>query len=83
MIPTYKNGTGVICYKWAYLKGKPKKKEIVVAKVGGKNLIKRVTNVDGDKVFLVGDNQNQSTDSRAFGWVNSWQIIGKVIYSFS
>jgi nickel-type superoxide dismutase maturation protease len=41
-------------------------------------LVKRVKQIEGDYLFLVGDNPSQSTDSRHFGMVEREQIIGTV-----
>ncbi|HUF05487.1 MAG TPA: nickel-type superoxide dismutase maturation protease [Aridibacter sp.] len=43
-------------------------------------MAKRITAIDANgKFFLVGDNSDESTDSRRFGPVSSDLILGKVI----
>ncbi len=51
--------------------------DIVVIKHAGLDKIKRVQEVKDDKVYVVGDNKDLSTDSRSFGWIDRAQIIGK------
>jgi nickel-type superoxide dismutase maturation protease len=46
----------------------------------GLYLIKRVSGIKGDSLFVLGDNAKLSDDSRSFGYVKSCEIIGKVIY---
>ena len=46
---------------------------------GGIILVKRVSSISGDGVFLQGDNPKESLDSRHFGVISSKNIIGKVI----
>ncbi len=82
MIPTLKEGYEVICYRWAYAKKSPKVGDIVVAKIKDLEIIKRVMFVRDDEVYLQGDNEHQSTDSRNFGWINNRQIVGKAVWTF-
>lgn len=43
-------------------------------------LLKRVREVDADgKIFLVGDNEAESTDSRTLGWFSPNDVCGTVI----
>ena len=46
----------------------------------GLEKIKRIQAIDGDKLYVVGDNQLASTDSRAFGWLDRNAVRGKVIW---
>lgn len=73
MYPTLKEGQEVLTFNW----NKPKVRDIVVMK---DQKIKRVQKIIGNKVYLVGDNKTESTDSRHFGPVDISQVIGKVIY---
>lgn len=74
MKPTLKEGQEVLTFNWS----KPKVGDVVVVK--GK-IIKRIQKIMGDKVYLVGDNQAESTDSRHFGLVEKSQIVGRVLLS--
>ncbi len=83
MVPTLKEGYEVICYRWAYSQKKlPKVDDIVVAKIKDLEIIKRVVFVRDDEVYLKGDNEHESTDSRNFGWINFRQIVGKAVWVF-
>jgi signal peptidase I len=59
---------------------KIKKGDIVVFKNEGKILIKRVAKIEGSKFTVLGDNRNDSYDSRNFGSVSKKDIIGKVVF---
>lgn len=80
MIPTLRPGQDVISFNWAYFGKKPKIGDIVIIKQDGKEIIKRIQNVHDREVFVQGDNEEESTDSRHFGSVKQEQIVGKVIY---
>ncbi len=83
MLPTLKEGYEILCYRWAYSpKNPPKVGDLVVAKIKDLEIIKRVVFVRDDEVYLKGDNEEQSTDSRNFGWINNRQIVGKAIWTF-
>ncbi|MDE2025767.1 MAG: S26 family signal peptidase [Patescibacteria group bacterium] len=45
-----------------------------------KPLIKRVKEIKNTACFVLGDNVNESTDSRDFGWIAIDTVVGKVIY---
>lgn len=80
MFPTLRERQNVLSFNWAYLERLPKAGDIVVIKQEGKEIVKRVQKVVDRKVFVTGDNQEESTDSRHFGPVGMDQIVGKVIY---
>jgi signal peptidase I len=73
MEPTLKEGQHVFSFNWFL---KPKLKDIVVALVDSRFIIKRVVKIKNEELFLEGDNKLMSTDSRNFGWVNKSQVIG-------
>jgi len=82
MEPALKQNDYVIVNKFAYVFGKPKKNDIIVFKhPRGKKkfLIKRIHKINGNKLFVVGDNKTYSTDSRHFGAINKHLIIGKLL----
>ena len=90
MNPTLKEGQEVLTFNW----GKVKKRDVVVVKSATRSassgralkvqseIIKRVQKIIDNKVYLVGDNKDQSTDSRHFGPMDQSQVIGKVLYYF-
>ena len=53
--------------------------QIALARHGGKEIIKRVTHIEGDQYYLVGDNSHESTDSRHYGFVNKSDILGTIM----
>lgn len=77
MLPTLTPGQDVLVLCWFY---DPKKGDIVAVKVHGKEMIKRIQKTDDRRIFVIGENEKMSTDSRNFGWIKKDQIIGKVIY---
>ena len=80
MWPALKPGNSVISFNWYYLLFRLKPNDLIVAKLNNKLLIKRVRKLDGgDKVWIEGDNKNESTDSRTFGWIRKSDLVGKVI----
>jgi len=93
MEPTIKPGQLIFIYRLEYgflipflnkyivLWNKPKKDEIVVLKSPeeGKVVVKRCITVSGDNVFLIGDNKSKSIDSRFYGFVSIYSLLGKVI----
>ena len=80
MVPVLRPGQDVLSFNWAYLGRKPKRGDIVVVKVGSKEMVKRVDKVYDRTVYLQGDNLGDSTDSRDFGPVSINNIVGKVVY---
>lgn len=67
-------------FTWAYLWNKPRVGDIVVIKKDGKEMVKRVQSIYDREIFVEGDNEKESTDSRKFGPIKKEQIIGKVIW---
>lgn len=98
MLPKFKPGDNVISLNWAYIFSKPKAGDLVVIKLKGKLMVKRIQKTNDrtkneakllsfrneifNKIFVVGDNETQSTDSRSFGWIERKNIVGKVVYVF-
>lgn len=54
----------------------------------GLKIVKRIAQIDRrddqtrDRYFVRGDNPDESTDSRQFGWIDADQILGKVVCRF-
>ena len=55
--------------------------QVVIVERNHKELIKRIerVDVDNDRLFLVGDNLEASTDSRHFGWVEEKEVKARVL----
>jgi type IV secretory pathway protease TraF len=77
MLPTFRPGTIVLGSKWL----RPRIGSIVVAERDGFELIKRVAQTGPEGFYLLGDNANQSTDSRAYGWFAPRSIKSVIIRS--
>ena len=77
MEPTFMDGNLVLAVRLFHIR----KGDIVIAQSRGRDIIKRVADTRKSKIYLLGDNPSQSTDSRALGWFNNEQIIAKHIWS--
>lgn len=79
MNPTLKNNESVLMMKYWFLE--PKIKDIVLCKhpITEKFLIKRLIKNNNNLFWVEGDNKEESTDSRGFGWIEKKYILGKVI----
>lgn len=79
MLPTLKSGDQVVIKKSSKLKNG----DIVVAYHPFKKsveIIKRIKEIDENgNYFLIGDNSEESTDSRTFGAISLKYIKGKVV----
>lgn len=76
MAPAY--GHGDIVLAVGFLK-KPRVGDVVIARHHRVEIMKRIDQFDGDKVYLLGDNPEESTDSRQFGWLPVESIVGVVV----
>jgi nickel-type superoxide dismutase maturation protease len=54
--------------------------DVIIVRHGGVEKIKRIKALEVDKIYIVGDNEPESTDSRQFGWVNASLVQGKVVW---
>ncbi len=76
MLPTLGPGDMVLTNKWAPVSSG----NVVVAKLGHRLLLKRVSRVRSGEVFLLGDNPEHSQDSRQLGWVPRRDVLGTVFF---
>jgi nickel-type superoxide dismutase maturation protease len=87
MVPFLKPGEEVLIDPVAYVHQAPEPGDIVVAEhptLPGYRLVKRVIAVlDSGDCILIGDNSDESTDSRSFGAVPRHKIIGRVTSRFA
>ena len=56
--------------------------DVVVIKHRGIEKVKRVLYIGAgmDRIFVIGDNQAASTDSRTFGWINVKSVVARVVW---
>lgn len=54
----------------------PRAGQIVVVRARDREMIKRVARIDADGIWVTGDNEAASTDSRAFGAVPRAAVAG-------
>lgn len=76
MLPTLKPGQDILVWCWF---NKYRVGDIVVIKKNGKEMVKRISKIDDRRIFVMGDNERMSTDSRSFGWIDKKDISGKLI----
>lgn len=70
---------GTIVYGWRWFK-QLKPGDVVIFLHNEKEKIKRIDKIENNKVFLTGDHELASTDSRQFGWLDLDTIIAKVVW---
>lgn len=85
MSPSIEKNDMIIVDTWAYLDSPPQTGDIVVfnkSDISEHVFVKRIDQVRQKRaslqLFLLGDNPNQSSDSRQFGWLDASFIKGKV-----
>lgn len=57
--------------------------DVVILRYGGLEKLKRIACIKGSKLYVVGDNLADSTDSRQFGWVDRSAVIARVFWPLS
>lgn len=71
---TFNEGDIVIFFRFKkYYPG-----NVIIADVDGREVIKRISYIEGDNVFIVGDNLAASTDSRNYGPIDKTAIKGRL-----
>ena len=60
---------------------RPKLGRLVIVRHDGREKIKRLSKIDGTRMYILGDNPGESTDSRQFGWIDNDSIIATVIWT--
>ena len=45
-------------------------------------MVKRISEIDGDRFYLLGDNPNASTDSRTFGPVDRSELVARLTWRY-
>jgi nickel-type superoxide dismutase maturation protease len=70
---------GMIVIGWGRLKGL-RRGDVVILSHNAMEKIKRIDQIDGDELYVLGDNLAASTDSRQFGWIDRKQVLARVIW---
>ena len=54
--------------------------DVVILFHDGLEKIKRIDHIDGEKLYVLGDNPVMSTDSRQFGLVERSQVLARIVW---
>ncbi len=76
MLPCLKHGQIVLVISSKKLKPS----DVVIFRHNDLEKIKRINEIKEDKLYLLGDNSNKSTDSRTYGWISTESVVGKVYF---
>jgi hypothetical protein len=79
MLPLFKPGRIAVAVPFKK-DAPPAPGDVVFVRHGGLEKIKRIKDIKDGRVFVVGDNEGHSTDSRAFGWLYASAVIGRVVW---
>jgi len=82
MEPILRDGEQVIATNLPLFFRMLKINDIIVFKKYGKFFVKKISKITKDQYFVIGENKNDSLDSRKFGLVSFKDILGKVIFKF-
>jgi type IV secretory pathway protease TraF len=77
MVPHLRPGVLVLATGWYQTL---EVRDVVVINHDGLEKIKRISKIDRDTVYLLGDNPGASTDGRHFGWLPFNAVVAKVIW---
>ena len=76
MYPTLEKGRLVIVRRSPKLKIN----DIIVFLQNGSEKVKRISGVEGDFLYVLGDNPRYSTDSRQYGYIHRNTVIGTIVF---
>lgn len=77
MLPVLPPGTLVFAFS---MNLRPKIGNVVIIEHEGKEKIKRISDINDGEIFVVGDHDTNSTDSRHFGWISKNTIVARVVW---
>lgn len=78
MLPLFKPGHVLIAVRTGPIK--PNEGDVVVIRHGGLEKVKRLKQIREGRIFVEGDNQAHSTDSRSFGWLQQSAVQAIVVW---
>jgi len=76
MYPTLEKGQLVLVRRRLRLKIN----DIIVFIQNGNEKVKRVCGMEGDFLYVLGDNPRYSTDSRQYGYIHRNSVIGTIVF---
>ena len=53
---------------------------VVIVTHEGKEKIKRIIDIRDSEIYIIGDHEDDSTDSRHFGWLPKTSVVARVIW---
>lgn len=77
MDPNFIEGRVVVASGWF---NQLKSHDVVIIFHDGMEKIKRIEHINGDELYVRGDNPSSSTDSRQFGWIDMVHVQAKVLW---
>ncbi|MCA9332956.1 hypothetical protein KDA00_03715 [Candidatus Saccharibacteria bacterium] len=77
MMPSFPPNTYICGLRWF---NTLKTGNVIVFEHQGKEKIKRIEKIVDQKLYVVGDHKDASTDSRAFGLIETDSVTAKVIW---
>jgi phage repressor protein C with HTH and peptisase S24 domain len=77
MLPTLRPGRVVVATGWH---GALRKDDVIIIRHRGLEKVKRIHQIAGRRLYVLGDNHARSTDSHTFGWLDIETVVGKVIW---
>ena len=77
MLPVLPPGTLVVA---SGILRRNKRGSVVIILHDGKEKIKRIEDIRPGEVFVIGDNEESSTDSRQFGWLPLHSVKARVFW---
>lgn len=82
MEPTYKEHSKVLARKLWFPRDNVYVGDVVVAKgpISKRLILKRIKEIKNNTYFLIGDNPQESTDSRSFGYISPKDIVARVLF---
>ena len=79
MEPALSHSQIVIASSIPFIFQKPRVEDIIILQ-REQCIIKRIAGIKKNKIFVIGDNEKESTDSKNFGWIPKKEILGKVLF---
>jgi len=82
MEPYIHSGERVVINKHSYVNNDPQVGDVIAVMISNTTFVKRIAEINDDKIIVHGDNVVDSLDSRKLGSISRDQILGKVIQTY-